>query len=80
MADGLFARDPSALPPHCARTVREQLPAYRVQRRPVTADLLERFPAGESIADLTRVHTLSTQEGETIVRHELAARRHEQQQ
>jgi hypothetical protein len=80
MADGLFARDPSALPPHRVRTVREQLQGYRVQRRPVTADILERFLAGESIADLTRVDTLPTQEVETIVRHELAARRHEQQQ
>jgi hypothetical protein len=80
MADGLFARDPSALPPNCVRTVLEQLPGYRVQRRPVTADILERFLAGESIADLTRVDTLPTEEVETIVRHELAARRHDQQQ
>jgi hypothetical protein len=80
MADGLFARDPSALPPHWVRTVLEQLPGYRVQRRPVTADILERFLAGESIADLTRVYTLPTQEVEMILRQELAARRHEQQQ
>jgi hypothetical protein len=80
MADGLFARDPSALPPHWVRTVLEQLPGYRVQRRPVTADILERFLAGESIADLTRVYAMPTQEVEMILRQELAARRHEQQQ
>jgi hypothetical protein len=78
MADGLFARDPSALPPHWVRTVLEQLPGYRVQRRPVPAALLKRFLAGESIADLTRVYTLPTREVEMILPQELAARRHEQ--
>jgi Mor family transcriptional regulator len=80
MADWLFTRDPSALPLHCVRIVREQLPGYRVQRRPVTADILERFLAGESIADLTHVYTLPTPEVETIVRHEWAVRRHAQPQ
>jgi hypothetical protein len=80
IADGLFARDPSVLPPHWVRTVLEHLPGYSAHRRPVTADILERFLAGESIADLTRVYTMPTEEVEMILRQELADRRHEQQQ
>jgi hypothetical protein len=80
VADGLFARDPSALPPHWVRTVLEHLPGYSANRRPVMADILERFLAGESIANLTRVYTMPTQEVEMILRQELAASRHEQQQ
>ena len=80
MADGLFARDPSALPPHWVRTVLAHLPGYSAHRRPVTADILERFLAGESIADLTHVYTMPTEEVEMILRQELAARRYEQQQ
>ena len=80
VADGLFARDPSALPLHWVRTVLDHLPGYSAHRRPVTADILERFLAGESIADLTQVYTMPTEEVEMILRQELAARRHEQQQ
>jgi Lipopolysaccharide-assembly len=52
LADGLFARDPSALVPHWVRTVLEQLPDYTPQRRPGMMHLSERFRAGESMADL----------------------------
>jgi hypothetical protein len=74
MADGLFARDPSALAPHWIRTVLKQLPGYTLKRSPVAADLLERFLAGESIADLTRVYRIPSQEVELLLRQELAAR------
>jgi hypothetical protein len=77
MADGLFARDPSVLAPYWVRTVLQHLPGYTVKRRPVTADIVERFLAGESIADLTRVYTIPPQEVEMILRQALAARRHE---
>jgi hypothetical protein len=77
MADGLFARDPSALAPHWVRTVLQQLPGYTVKRRPVTAAIVERFLAGESIAELTRVYTMPPQEVEMILRQELAARRND---
>ena len=80
VADGLFARDPSALPSHWVRTVLEHLPGYSAHRRPMTADILERFLAGESIANLTRVYTMPPQEVEMILRQELATSRHEQQQ
>jgi hypothetical protein len=53
VADGLFARDPSALAPHWVRTVLEHLPGYTRKRRPGMVDLSERFLAGESMADLT---------------------------
>jgi hypothetical protein len=77
LADGLLARDPSALAPHWVRTVLQQLPGYTVKRPPVGADLLERFLAGESIADLTRVYRMPPQEVELILRQELATRAHE---
>lgn len=80
MADGLFARDPSALAPHWVRTVLQQLPGYTVKRPPVAADLLERFLAGESIADLTRVYRIPPQEVELILRQELATRGHGDEQ
>jgi Lipopolysaccharide-assembly len=76
LADGLFARDPSALAPHWVRTVLQQLPGYTLERRPVMADISERFLAGESIADLARVYTMPPQEVERILRQALAARRH----
>jgi hypothetical protein len=79
MADGLFARDPSALAPHWVRTVLRQLPGYTVQRRPVTADPVERFLAGESIAELTRLYTMPPQEVEMLLRQALAARRNDQE-
>jgi hypothetical protein len=79
MADGLFARDPSALAPHWVRTVLRQLPGYTVQRRPVTADLVERFLAGESIAELTRLYTMPPQEVEMLLRQALAARPNDQE-
>jgi hypothetical protein len=77
LADGLLARDPSALAPHWVRTVLQQLPGYTVKRPPVGADLLERFLAGASIADLTRVYRMPPQEVELILRQELATRAHE---
>jgi hypothetical protein len=77
MADGLFARDPSALASHWVRTVLHHLPGYTVKRRPMTADIVERFLAGESIAELTRVSTMPPQEVEMILRQALATRRHE---
>ncbi|MDQ3829956.1 MAG: LPS assembly lipoprotein LptE [Candidatus Tectomicrobia bacterium] len=79
MADGLFARDPSALAPHWVRTVLQHLPGYTVKRRPVTPDLVERFLAGDSIADLSRVYTIPPQEVEMFLRQALAARRNEHQ-
>jgi hypothetical protein len=39
LADGLFARDPSALAPHWVRTVLQQLPGYTRMKRPGMADL-----------------------------------------
>jgi hypothetical protein len=75
VADGLFARDPSALAPHWVRTVLQQLPGYTVRRYPATADIVERFLAGESITDLARVYTIPPQEVEKILRQELAATR-----
>jgi hypothetical protein len=80
LADGLFARDPSALAPHWVRIVLQQLPGYILKRHPVMADISERFLAGESIANLARVYTIPPQEVEMILRQELAARRdgHEQ--
>jgi hypothetical protein len=77
MADGLLARDPSALALHWVRTVLQQVPGYTVKRRPVPADLVERFLAGESIADLTRVYTTLPQEVEMILRQTLATRRND---
>jgi Lipopolysaccharide-assembly len=74
VADGLLARDPSALAPYWVRTALQHLPGYTVKRRPVTADVLERFLAGESIADLTRVYTIPPQEVEMILRQALAAK------
>jgi hypothetical protein len=38
MADGLFARDPSALAPHWVRTVLQHLPGYTAKRRPGAED------------------------------------------
>ena len=75
LADGLFARDPSALAPHWVRTVLQQLPGYTRKRRPGMADLWERLPAGKSIADLAQVYMSPPQEVERSLRHELAARR-----
>ena len=75
MADGLFARDPSALAPHWVRTVLQQLPGYTVRRYPATADIVERFLAGESITDLARAYTIPPQEVEMLLRQELAATR-----
>jgi hypothetical protein len=76
LADGLFARDPSALAPHWVRMVLQQLPGYTLKRGPMMADISERFLAGESIADLARVYTIPPQEVERILRQALAARRH----
>ena len=76
LADGLFARDPSALAPHWVRTVLQQLPGYTLKRRLIMADISERFLAGTSIADLARVYTIPPQEVERILRQELAARWH----
>jgi Lipopolysaccharide-assembly len=39
LADGLFARDPSALAPHWVRMVLQQLPGYTRKMRPGMADL-----------------------------------------
>jgi hypothetical protein len=77
MADGLFARDPSALAPHWVRTVLQHLPGYTVKRRAVTADILERFLAGDSIAARIREDTMPPQEVEMILRQELAVRRND---
>jgi hypothetical protein len=74
LADGLFARDPSALAPHWVRMVLQQLPGYTLKRRAGMADVSERFVAGESIADLARVYMIPPQEVERILRQELAAR------
>jgi hypothetical protein len=74
VADGLFARDPSALAPYWVGTMLQHLPGYTVKRRPVPAGLVERFLAGESIADLTRAYTMPPQEVELILRQALAAR------
>ena len=68
LADGLFARDPSALAPHWVRTVLQQLPGYTVKSPPVAADLLERVLAGESIADLIRVYMIPPQEVEGLAK------------
>jgi Lipopolysaccharide-assembly len=80
VADGLLARDPSALAPYWVRTALQHLSGYTVKRRPVTADILERFLSGESIADLTRVYTIPPQEVEKILRQALTVRRTEQEQ
>jgi len=79
VADGLFARDPSAVAPHWVRTVLQQLPGYTSDRRPVTADILKRFLAGESIAELAQVYTMPPEEVEIILRQALAARRNGQE-
>jgi hypothetical protein len=75
LADGLFARDPSALAPHWVRTVLEQLPGYTLKRRPGMVDLSERFLAGESMADLSWLYRGPPQGVERSVRQELAAKR-----
>jgi hypothetical protein len=75
LADGVFARDPSALAPHWVRTVLQQLPGYTVQRHPTTVDIVERFLAGESIDDLARAYAIPPQEVERILRQELTPKR-----
>jgi hypothetical protein len=75
LADGLFARDPSALAPHWVRTVLQQLPGYTLKRRPGMVDLSEHVLAGESIADLAWVDIIPPQEVERGLQQELAAKR-----
>jgi hypothetical protein len=75
LADGLFARDPSAVAPQWVRLVLQHLPGYTLKRRPVMADIAERFLAGESVAELARVYAMPPQEVERILRQALAARR-----
>ena len=75
LADGLFARDPSALAPHWVRTVLQQLPGYTLKRRPGMVGLSEHFLAGASIADLAWVDIIPPQEMERGLQQELAAKR-----
>ncbi len=75
LADGLFARDPSALAPHWVHSVLQQLPGYTLKRRPGMVDLSERVLAGASIADLDWVSMIPPQEVERRLRQELAAKR-----
>jgi hypothetical protein len=75
LADGLFARDPSALASHWVRTVLQQLPGYTLKRRPGMVDLSERVLAGASITDLDWVSMIPPQELERSLRQELAAKR-----